>query len=293
MRDKTIIRIERRPKEYAVMATHHLNDSRLSWRAKGILSYLLSKPDHWELVWTDLLKKSTDKIKAARAAINESRKLGYIELKCDRDTRGQIEKWVYIVLEKPKRCNLLKTHPDTLLGDVARATCSESATSNNEKDSNNKLNTTTADNIDQKVVSSNYLPIIGNPTEALLEAEEIVAYQIAHGMTVKSSRRRLVDNISEKLIQGKAERPEGYATRAERHGMEKLALEKREKDANDRADAERKKEIYLRFVSLPLERKNFYTHLAKAELGKVADLLPEFVLIMKAAELAMANQELQ
>ena len=33
---------------YTVMSNHHLQDKRLSLKAKGLLSYMLSLPDDWD-----------------------------------------------------------------------------------------------------------------------------------------------------------------------------------------------------------------------------------------------------
>ena len=42
-----IFRIEK-TKNYTVMSNYHLKDKRLSFKAKGLLSYMLSLPDCWD-----------------------------------------------------------------------------------------------------------------------------------------------------------------------------------------------------------------------------------------------------
>src|SRR5512136_1636955 len=43
-----IIRIAKR-RSYSVIPNSVLEDTSLSWEARGMLCYLLSKPDHWEV----------------------------------------------------------------------------------------------------------------------------------------------------------------------------------------------------------------------------------------------------
>ncbi len=44
---KTIVRVNKRSNPYVVIDKTALNDDRLSWKAKGVLCYLLSLPDDW------------------------------------------------------------------------------------------------------------------------------------------------------------------------------------------------------------------------------------------------------
>lgn len=57
-----------------------LSDNRISWRAKGIWVYLMSKKDDWTVISEDLIKQSTEGRDAVRVAMNELRKFGYAKL---------------------------------------------------------------------------------------------------------------------------------------------------------------------------------------------------------------------
>ncbi|MCP3940161.1 MAG: hypothetical protein GY710_01595 [Desulfobacteraceae bacterium] len=66
----------------------HLNDDRLSWKAKGLLIYLLSKPDDWQVYIKNLVKQSKDGMDSTYAGIKELIKAGYI-IKTDiKDEKG-------------------------------------------------------------------------------------------------------------------------------------------------------------------------------------------------------------
>lgn len=42
-----IVRVSKRDSSYAIIDPYFLSDERLSWKAKGLLGYLLSKPTNW------------------------------------------------------------------------------------------------------------------------------------------------------------------------------------------------------------------------------------------------------
>lgn len=97
-----ILRIQKRENPYAQIDNRALNDSRLSWRARGILAYLLSKPDNWQVVIEDLIKQSPDGRDAVRSGMRELTKAGYLELVAKQDESGRMQGKEYILYETPK-----------------------------------------------------------------------------------------------------------------------------------------------------------------------------------------------
>ena len=82
MNTKNIKRGNRNQKKNFTMVSNDiLNDHRLSGKAKGILSYLLSKPDGWEAKIEDLYKKASDGYSSLRSGIDDLILCGYMELK--------------------------------------------------------------------------------------------------------------------------------------------------------------------------------------------------------------------
>jgi len=76
---QTIFKMAGARDPFARIPNELLSDARLSWKAKGILSYLCGKPDGWKMRVSDIAKQSTDGKHAIRAALNELRALGYAE----------------------------------------------------------------------------------------------------------------------------------------------------------------------------------------------------------------------
>lgn len=80
-----------------------LNNKKLSWKAKGILAFMLSKPDDWVFYIDELIKHATDGERSFRAGFKELGDQGYVKRKPVR--KGQrIERWETIVYENPELC---------------------------------------------------------------------------------------------------------------------------------------------------------------------------------------------
>lgn len=94
-----IVRIKKNS-NFVVMDKTPLNDKRLSWKAKGIMAYMLSKPDDWTFYLDEIATHSTDGMSSFRSGFNELKKLGYIQRVQSRDETGKFN-WETIVYEQP------------------------------------------------------------------------------------------------------------------------------------------------------------------------------------------------
>lgn len=77
-----------------------LDDNRLTWKAKGIMAYLLGKPSGWKVRVNDLKAKGQDGCTSVRSGLNELRKTGYASLEAVRE-KGKIVDWIYRVSDQP------------------------------------------------------------------------------------------------------------------------------------------------------------------------------------------------
>jgi len=82
----------------------------LSWKAKGILSYLLSRPPNWEMSTTDLARRSSDGMDAVRSGIAELELAGYIVRGRENDASGRFV-WVSRIYDSPIDANK-RSRPD-------------------------------------------------------------------------------------------------------------------------------------------------------------------------------------
>ena len=77
----TRLEVERIEKPYKSLLVAPLRDKRLSYKARGVLYYLLSKPDNWKGQVFDLVAQSDkDGISSIKAAIKELVVCGYANL---------------------------------------------------------------------------------------------------------------------------------------------------------------------------------------------------------------------
>jgi hypothetical protein len=77
-----------------------IENPKLSWKAKGLLAYLLSRPDDWVVRFRDLAKRAPDGAHTIRIAMKELREAGHVEVATERDG-GRITKWIYKIHEVP------------------------------------------------------------------------------------------------------------------------------------------------------------------------------------------------
>jgi len=69
-----------------------IRDKRLSWKAKGILVYLLSRQEGWRVQVSDIMQRSTDREVAVRSALRELRRYGYAKLEDIREGGRIVER---------------------------------------------------------------------------------------------------------------------------------------------------------------------------------------------------------
>lgn len=99
---------KRKKNGFTQISNTMLEDERLSWRAKGILSYMLSRPDNWKINKTDLYKKGKEGRDAMQNALNELKELGYLHIYSVKDDKGQIETWIWEYDDMPFLPTILK-----------------------------------------------------------------------------------------------------------------------------------------------------------------------------------------
>lgn len=96
----TVFRVEKTA-NYTVMSNTHLKDRRLSFKAKGLLSVILSLPPDWDYTVTGLAVIAADGVDSVKTAVKELEKYGYIVRKQLRDELGRMARNEYRVYESP------------------------------------------------------------------------------------------------------------------------------------------------------------------------------------------------
>jgi len=92
---------------YTVMSNFHLRDKRLSLKAKGLLSQMLSLPENWDYSLKGLTVINRENIDAIRTAVVELENARYITRRQGRDDKGKMTGNEYNIYEKPMTDNPL------------------------------------------------------------------------------------------------------------------------------------------------------------------------------------------
>jgi hypothetical protein len=163
-----IIRTPRRA-QFVILSQQAVEDSRLSWAARGLLAYLLSRPDNWQVRVAHLRKQVPSGRDVVYKLLGELGTYRYLVRQRLRDEYGKIRGTAYYVHEQPKAP--FPENPDTVKPDTdSPDTVNQEAITNTE---NNLLlnTTTTTTNHD----TSNRIAVNGNSNLCLpvnLLAEE-------------------------------------------------------------------------------------------------------------------------
>jgi hypothetical protein len=87
-------------RDFCYMANEFLKDSRLSWKAKGIIAYVQMLPDDWVLNMRDLTNRATDGRDSLYSGIKELEKYGYCAKIMQRNPDGTIAGYAYEICDK-------------------------------------------------------------------------------------------------------------------------------------------------------------------------------------------------
>ncbi len=88
-------------RNYTVMSNHHLQNTELSLKAKGLLSLMLSLPDNWDYTTKGLVQICKDGADSVRAGVQELEQHGYLIRKRERHPDGTLGTMIYTVMEEP------------------------------------------------------------------------------------------------------------------------------------------------------------------------------------------------
>ena len=96
-----VFRIEK-TRDYTVMANHHLRNTELSLKAKGLLSLMLSLPEEWDYTTKGLSRICKDGVDSICAGVRELEEQGYVVRERIRNPNGQLGAIEYTILEQPQ-----------------------------------------------------------------------------------------------------------------------------------------------------------------------------------------------
>ena len=131
---ETIFRVEKNAENpYVMIDKNVFEDTSLSFKAKGILGYLLSRPNDWTLIIADIQKRSTDGKDSVKNGIDELIERGYIVKTEQPRQAGKFATCDYVVYEKPMNTGVNRCGKTVAAKPSRLNRHGKSATTNNNK----------------------------------------------------------------------------------------------------------------------------------------------------------------
>ena len=97
---------------YTVMSNHHFKEKKMSLKAKGLLSLMLSLPDDWDYSISGLATLSKDGKDSIMSALAELEKFGYLTRTRLTNEKGQFAGVEYNIFEIPQPKNPISEKPN-------------------------------------------------------------------------------------------------------------------------------------------------------------------------------------
>ncbi len=100
----SVIRVHKTA-NYTVMSNHHFKEKKMSLKAKGLLSLMLSLPDDWNYSISGLVSLSKDGKDGVMSALAELEEFGYLTRSRLTNQKGQFSGVEYNIFEVPQQEN--------------------------------------------------------------------------------------------------------------------------------------------------------------------------------------------
>lgn len=99
--DDTVIIRRRVRSNFTTLPNELIRDPQISWKALGILVFVLSLPDNFRLRLSHLSKQKTSGRDATRTGIKELQVAGYLCIQRERGERGKFSHTTWLVSDQP------------------------------------------------------------------------------------------------------------------------------------------------------------------------------------------------
>ena len=93
-------KVDLEQENFTVMTNYHLRDKNLSYKAKGLLSFMFSLPDDWDYSLKGLVAISKESKDAIRSILNELKLHHYLKIEPSRNENGTFD-YDYHIFKKP------------------------------------------------------------------------------------------------------------------------------------------------------------------------------------------------
>lgn len=130
----TVFRVNKN-KDFVTMGKYHFKEKRMSLKAKGLLSEMLSLPDDWDYSVLGLTEINLESRNCINSILNELEEFGYLQ-RTRNYVNGKIDSWTYDIYEKP----LYPKNEDIENVDIEKLDIENRPQLNNKELNNKELN---------------------------------------------------------------------------------------------------------------------------------------------------------
>ena len=149
----SVFKIEK-TKDYTVMSNYHLRDRKLSYKAKGLLSFMLSLPEDWDYSLAGLCAISKESRDGIRSILKELQEHHYVEIEKVRGDKGYFE-YNYLIYEVP---HFIEVETQLTNPDMENPHLDNPNVETTTQINTNIINTNKQIDKDDKTISSFFMP---------------------------------------------------------------------------------------------------------------------------------------
>ena len=149
----SVFKIEK-TKNYTVMSNYHLRDKNLTYKAKGLLSFMLSLPEDWDYSLAGLCAISKESRDGIRSILKELQEHHYVEIEKVRGNKGYFE-YNYLIYEVP---HFIEVETELTDPDMENPHLDNPNVETTTQINTNKININKQIDKDDKTISSFFIP---------------------------------------------------------------------------------------------------------------------------------------
>lgn len=194
-----MVKIKRQRKSnFTVIDNTVLQDTELTFKAKGLFAYLWSQSDKWNFYETEVVKHSKDGISSLRSGIHELEERGYLQRKRIR-VKGKLKDSMWILSETPNLENLSLENLN-----LENSTLINTNSNNTNLNKDNRSSDKSSDRVSEKQLEEDFSKLwkLYPRKEGKKKAYEAYKRAIKQGVTNKEIQAGIVNYLKQIKIQG-------------------------------------------------------------------------------------------
>lgn len=194
--------IKRTPKKhnFVILDKTFLEDVSLSLKAKGLLAYMLSKPDDWQFYVSELQKHSKDGRDSTRTALKELEEAKYLIRGQARTVLGKFQGYEYLLFETPQTEDGLPEDglPENGKTENGKAATTKDRLKLNTKSTNNNKKKSSKKNKEIEIIwPADFSPELVSSIKEFIEFRKEIKKPYKSLLSINKKIKQLADQVAE------------------------------------------------------------------------------------------------